>query len=243
MTGRHFLRVLATLVAFATLPVGPSGARADGNRLDFDWHGTFAPCRGDCAVHVFAGRQTKTSPGMAFGLADITQGNYGVIWPTPVWAYDWQNSGVLGFAFSREFASLAYNGTDILGFESEIGTAQRFGNQTEAEYWAALYLRWKWFPWNDVVKTSFALSTGLNYASGISDYERRVSGNGEGSQLLHYFSPEVTLALPDRPDREIVFRMHHRSGIQNEETARGFAIFNHAGTGATFATVGIRYKF
>ena len=243
VTCRSVIHMLAVLAALAALPLAPAAGRAQGSGLDADWHGIFGPCAGDCAVHVYGGRQTTTSPGMAFGFADVTQGDYGFVLPTPVWAYDWENSGIVGFAFSREFASLAYNGTDLLGLESEVGVAKRFGDQTEAEYWAALYLRWKWFPWNDVVKTSFAISTGLNYASGISDYELRVSGNGEGSQLMHFFAPEITLALPDQPDREVVFRMHHRSGIQDDEGLPGLAIFNYADTGATFATLGVRYKF
>lgn len=245
MAYRPLFRFLATMPIFAalTLALAPAATRADQAGFAFDWHGAFTPCAGDCAVHVFTGRQTTTSPGMAFGFADITQGDYGFVWPTPVWDFDWRNSGIVGFAFSRELASLSHNGTDLLGLEAEAGTARRFGDQTEAEYWAAFYLRWKWFPWNDVVKTSFAVSTGLNYADGISDYELRVSGNGEGSNLLHFFSPEITLALPDHPDRELVLRMHHRSGIKGDGGLPGFAIFNYTGTGATYATMGLRYRF
>ncbi len=243
MTCRLVLHSVAILAALAAISVAASPTRADGSGFDFDWQGVFSPCAGDCGVHLYAGRQTTTSPGMAIGAADITQGDYGFVWPTPVWDFEWEDSGLVGFAFSREFASLSFNDTEVLGFEAELGAGQRFGDQTEAEYWAALYLRWKWFPWNDVVKTSFAFSTGLNYTTGISDYELRVSGNGEGSNLMHFFSPEITFALPDRPDRELVFRMHHRSGIQDDNGAPGLAIFNYADTGATFATAGIRYKF
>lgn len=243
MAHRPVTGILSLLAALALFAVAPFAARAQDSGLDFDWHGAFSPCAGDCAVHLYAGRQTTTSPGMAFGIADITQGDFGFVLPTPVWAYDWEDSGLVGFAFSREFASLSYNDTDLFGFEAEAGAGQRFGDQTEAEYWAALYLRWKWFPWNEKVKTSFAISTGLNYTTGISDYELRVSGNGEGSKLMHFFSPELTFALPDTPDRELVLRMHHRSGIQDDEGLPGFAIFNYADTGATFATMGLRLKF
>lgn len=242
MTPRSVFYGLSALVALS-LSASPTVVQADGSGIDFNWHGAFTPCAGDCAVYAFAGRQTITSPGMALGIADITQGEYGFVLPTPVWNYDWEDSGIVGFAFSREFASLSYNGADLLGFEAEAGAAKRFGDQTEAEYWAALYLRWKWFPWNDVIKTSFAISTGLNYVSGISDYELRVSGNGEGSNLMHFFSPEITLALPDKLEQELVFRMHHRSGIQDDDGLPGFSIFNYADTGATYATVGYRYRF
>jgi len=201
------------------------------------------PCAGDCAVYTFAGRQTITSPGMAFGFADITQGDYGLIWPTPVWKYDGDDSGIVGFAVSQEIAPLADNGADLLGFEAEVGAAKRFGDQTEAEYWAALYLRWKWCPRNDEVKKSFAISTGLDCTTGISDYVLRVSGNGDGSTLVHFFSPEITLGLPDKPEQELVFRMHHRSGLKGENGPPGFAILNYADTGAAYTTVGHRYNF
>lgn len=243
MAIRSFIRPIAPLLFLTALTLGATATRADGTGFAFDRHDIFTPCARECAVHVFAGRQTTTSPGMAFGFADITQGDFGFIWPTPVWDYDWRDSGIAGFAFSRELVTLSHNGTDLLGLEAEAGAAQRFGDQTEAEYWAALYLRWKWFPWNDVAKTSLAISTGLNYATGISDYELRVSGNGEGSNLMHFFSPEITLALPDHPERELVLRIHHRSGIEDENGAPGFALFNYADTGSTFATVGFRYRF
>ena len=243
MVHRLASRILPLIATLAAPLVATAPAEAGDGGLDFDWHGAFSPCGGTCAAYVFSGRQTTTSPGMAFGIADITQGDFGFVLPTPVWAYDWEDSGIVGFALSREFASLSYNDTDLLGFEAEAGLAQRFGDQTEAEMWAALYVRWKWFPWNDTVKTSFAISTGLNYATGISDYELRVSGNGEGSNLFHYFAPELTFALPERPDSELVLRMHHRSGIKDDQGLPGFALFNYADTGATYATVGVRQRF
>jgi hypothetical protein len=30
--------------------------------------------------------------------------------------------------------------------------------------WLAFYARWKYFPWNDYVRTTVAASTGVNYA-------------------------------------------------------------------------------
>ncbi len=234
------------LLALTMAPALPAHAGSGGGSgLGATWHNPFAPCEGTCAAHVFAGRQTTTSPGMAFGIADATEGDWGLVLPTPVWNFDWKGSAIAGFAFSRDLVDVDWNGSDLFGIEAELGAGQRFGTQTEAEAWAALYLRWKRFPWNDMVKTSFAISTGLSYATGISDYEREVSGNDEGSRLLHFFSPELTFALPDRPDRELVFRMHHRSGIKSkgENGPAGFEMFNYTDTGATYATLGLRWHF
>ncbi len=81
------------------------------------------------------------------------------------------------------------------------------------EVWGALYFRWHAFPWNDVVRTTAVISTGLNYASRIEERERRRDAWGHGgAHLLHYLAPELTFALPERQDWELVFRYHHRSG-------------------------------
>lgn len=244
MSCRKILEYVSAIAAAAVLAIAPSAPLAE-TAFSAEWRALDAPCDGDCAIFVFGGRQTTTSPGLAFGFADITQGQYGFVRPTPIWDFDWRDSDILGVAFSRRFATFAYNDTDFLALEAEIGVAQRFGSQTEQEAWAALYARWLWFPWNDTIRTTFAVSTGLNYASGISDYERARSGNGEGSRLFHYFAPEVTFASPDHPDREIVFRMHHRSGIKGKDGngTPGFALFNYADTGSTYASVGFRLRF
>jgi hypothetical protein len=107
----------------------------------------------------------------------------------------------------------------------------------EAEIWAALYFRFTAFPWDHIVYTTIAFATGLNYASRISDWERAVAGKAVpgGSRLLHYFSPELTFAWPDRKDIELVIRIHHRSG------AYGFV--SRVDSGAQYTTVGLRWRF
>ena len=52
---------------------------------------------------------------------------------------------------------------------------------------------------------------------------------------MHFFSPEVTFALPSHPGTELVFRMHHRSGV--------FGLVSDAWGGAQYATVGLRIRF
>jgi len=96
--------------------------------------------------------------------------------------------------------------------EGELGVAQRVGALNEEEVWAAFYFRWKTFPWNNYITTTAAISTGVNYASAIDPYEVGQSRVGHGSNLLHYLAPEVTFALPQYPDWQLVARIHHRSG-------------------------------
>jgi hypothetical protein len=79
------------------------------------------------------------------------------------------------------------------------------------------------------------VSTGVNYATSISDLERSKSGNDRGNNLLHYFSPELTFADPENKDLEFVARLHHRSGV--------FGLFNGVDGGSTFFSFGLRHHF
>ncbi len=80
-----------------------------------------------------------------------------------------------------------------------------------------------------------AVSTGMNWASEITDVEQDRANDGEGSQWMHFFAPEVTFALPSHPDTELLIRIHHRSGV--------FGLVSDAFGGAQYATVGLRFRF
>jgi hypothetical protein len=190
-------------------------------------------CSGRCTATVFAGVQNETSQTEMFGA----RGKY-----TPFWDYSYSSGLFLGGALARELFDL--NG--IIGLEAEAGLGQRFVTLHETEVWGALYLRWKWFPWNDYVRTTVAVSTGVNYASGIPDYEIAQSGNNRGSRALHYFSPEITFSLPSDPTTELVIRNHHRSGGADwwgkSHPVYGGLFRNTAG-GVQYLSAGIRKKF
>ena len=156
-------------------------------------------CKGKCAATVFAGPQLTTDLGQAMGtLAKAV----------PPWQYTYGNGSFVGGTLSEALVEFR----DLADFEGEVGVGQRLGNQHESEVWLALYARWKWFPWNRFITTTVAVSTGLNYASGVSQYELEQSGIQGGSNLLHYFSPEITFALPSKTDWQFLIRYHHRSG-------------------------------
>ena len=182
--------------------------------------GLLAPCRGDCAAAVYWG--TYVDDSMTDLVAD----------PESPLAWSYRDDHLVALAFSREVAQ-AFRGR--LRFEPEVGVGRRFGEQDETEIWGALFVRYRGFPWDDVVVTSVALSTGLNYATDISEMERDRARDDEGSRLMHFFSPEVTFALPSRPEVELLFRMHHRSGV--------FGVVSDAWGGAQYGTVGLRVRF
>lgn len=212
------------------------------NGFQFRWTAPTSPCNGTCAITAFTGRQTLIGMPDAFGIADFTAGNYGLHERVPISDWPWTDSGMIGIAVSRQLASFGHSDVgDIVALEGEVGMAQRYGSQDQLELWGALYLRWKQFPWNRVVKTTVAISTGLNWATGISPHEIRSSQNGEGSQLLHYLSPEITFALPSHPEQELVFRFHHRSG--GGDMFGPNSIFNNTRGGSNYVNVGLRWRF
>jgi hypothetical protein len=130
--------------------------------------------------------------------------------------------------------------------EIEAGVGQRFGSLHQSEAWTALYVRWTYFPWNSFLRTSIAVSTGLSYASAVTPYELSEAVDGKGTRLLHYFSPEITFALPSWGETELVFRVHHRSG-GGEYFGSNFpvygSLFRGAQGGMQYLTVGVRQHF
>jgi hypothetical protein len=185
-----------------------------------------------CAGTLYFGIQNNTNQAAMFGLARFV----------PPYGYHFLDSYFIAGSFSRTIAEIG----PYISYEIEAGAGQRLGSLHEEEVWLALYARWKWFPWNDYVRTTAAVSTGVNYASAIPQYEVFYSTNNKGSQLLHYISPELTFGLPSMPDTDFVIRSHHRSGggryFGNNFPAYG-SIFHGVEGGVQYLTFGIRQHF
>lgn len=180
----------------------------------------FKPCNGDCAVAIYSGVYIEDS------MTDL--------WTQPSWPWDWNYASddhIVATTVSRVTAEFWHHWT----LEPEIGIGQRYGRQSATEFWGAFFFRYHGFPWDRYVLTTMALSTGLNWASEITDVEQDRANDGKGSQLMHYFAPEVTFALPDHPNTELMIRIHHRSGV--------FGLVSDAFGGAQYATVGLRFRF
>jgi hypothetical protein len=119
----------------------------------------------------------------------------------------------------------------------EGGGAYRSGDTNGGEFWAAVYLRYDGFPWTNYVYTTFGLSMGPDYVTRLPQVERGTDARPEPNQSrwLNFFSPELTLALPDYPQYELAFRYMHRSGI--------FGTYNGVYEGANSFVLGFRYRF
>ncbi len=151
--------------------------------------------------------------------------------PESPFTWDYGGDHIIGTAVSRRIATL-WSHVDV---EPELGIAQRFGEQDETEFWGAFYFRYRGFPWDRRIVTTVAVSTGMNYATDISDVEKDRANDGDGSRWMHYFGPEITFALPSRPNYELLFRFHHRSGV--------FGLVSDAWGGAQYGTIGLRVRF
>jgi hypothetical protein len=202
------------LAALLAGPLAAEAPPAPGFRL-------LSPCAGDCAVAVYGGPFVQDS------MADVLFGS-------PQFPTSWEyraNDVLLAIAASRRTGTILGR----IDVEPEIGAAYRFGRQSEGEVWAAVFGRYRGFPWDRALVTTVAVSTGLNYAFSVTEVERDRARPADGDRLLHFFSPEITFALPRRPEVELMFRFHHRSGV--------FGLLSETRGGAHYGTVGLRYRF
>lgn len=192
-------------------------------------------CAGHCAVTVLAGPQLETNMAQVYGVHPDRP-------YVPPWQYNFGDSWFLGGAFS--YRLIGY--PDVAAIEIEAGVGQRFGSYDQTEGWIALYGRWIWFPWNHIVRTTAAISTGINYASSATDNELNATPGRVSSRALHYLSPEITFARPDMPDKELVVRLHHRSGggdFWKDDVPVYGSLFKGNAGGIQYLTVGLRQRF
>jgi len=181
------------------------------------WHtdNFFTQCDGNCAVSVFGGPQLLTHQYDIF------------VHFKPAWEWRFGNTDLIGGAISRRLLTL----WDSLDIESEFGLAKRFGNMHTEEAWLVLYFRWTRFPWNQYLRTSIAITSGPSFAVNLP------RSTHKNATVLNYFSPQITFALPEYPQYELMMQMHHRSNIVD---------FGKGGTpdpGWQFLTVGLHYRF
>jgi hypothetical protein len=162
---------------------------------------------------------------------------------TMPWTVKMNDLGVVGVSYSHRLGMVSDFIGDVLparigdhlALEAEGGTSARFGDESLGEVWGTLYLRYDDLPWNDRVYTTIGINSGLSLLTDLSDFEAGRDSNGKSSRLLHYLGPEITFADPDNKDLELVFRLHHRSGV--------FGAFDGVVSGSTFLSTGIRIRF
>ncbi|MEM8797405.1 MAG: hypothetical protein AAGE61_17730 [Pseudomonadota bacterium] len=211
---------MAFLTSSVAVAADVESLEADKSKLfELHWKRPFQPCDDDCYVGFYAGAFFAT------GFVDAF--TFQVLAPD----FDLDNDFIAAVTASRRILTAF----DHFHIEIEVGAGQRFGQQHEQEFWFAPYLRFDGFPWNRYLHTSVAINTGLNYATGVSEVEEIRGGPAPGSRLLHFLSPELTLALPQLPDYQGTVRLHHRSGA--------FGVVSDSKGGSQYLTFGLRKRF
>lgn len=203
-------------IAADPVPVAVAPASEGGFRF-LSWT---EPCAMTCSVTGYAGVYVATAMTSLFVKGRVFA----------PWTWDTKDSQFIGASASRKFATY----DDLWDLEGEVGLGKRFGDLQAGEGWVAMYARWNYFPWNDYIRTTAAISTGLNYATKIDRVEDEKSS--KNSHLLHYLAPELTFGLPDQPNWNLVLRFHHRSGGK-------LGVFNGTSGGAQYQTIGVRYTW
>jgi hypothetical protein len=160
----------------------------------------------------------------------LTEGNMGQsAFPFSV---SYADNRIVGLAFDRElFRSQKDTAVGI-----QIGVADRFGDGNSGEFWAGIHLHATTIRIPDIVYIKLSVTIGLSAvtsAIGIES-ERAIEHQGNPN-LLFYFSPEIALTLPRFPNVDLVFQLHHRSGL--------YGTLGHMQEGSSADVIGLRYHF
>lgn len=123
---------------------------------------------------------------------------------------------------------------------STVEVAGNFGQRRDPngliyEFDPYLNFRWKSFPWNNIITTTFSIGDGLSYATGIPLREEHDSTNNNAKHLLNFLVLEASFAAPKYPDLQFVVRVNHRCGA--------WGLFGAGNLSSNAVGVGIRYLF
>lgn len=139
------------------------------------------------------------------------------------------NSSIVGLEVSKV---LARTGRHI-AWETHLQALRHFGEQDHWETTAAISARWLTFPWNDTIRTSFALGAGVSHAFEVPPLEE--ARHEKATKTLNYLLGEIALGLPSQPDIDLLIRYQHRSGV--------LGIYDGVREASTIFGLGIKYRF
>lgn len=169
------------------------------------------------------------------------------------WERDWAVTAVAGrltvedtsqiFAGTVNFADAGIVGLEVskglvktgrhIAWEAHLQAVRHFGDQDHWEATGAISVRWLTFPWNDTVRTSFALGAGVSYAFEVPALEE--ARHERATKTLNYVLGEIALGLPSQPNIDLVMRYQHRSGV--------LGAFDGVREASTVFGLGIKYRF
>ncbi len=130
------------------------------------------------------------------------------------WPDDTENDQLIALSVSRRIGQWGRH----LTWEVEGLIAEHFGKSGSYRYnyeemAAFIVLRYHTFPWNRYVRTSFAIGEGISYTTQVPYREQYQAGETGYHRFLNYLMVELTFGSPLVPSMNLVYRIHHRSGI------------------------------
>jgi len=140
-----------------------------------------------------------------------------------------EHSYILAVALAKEI----WRFRDLFGFELEGQTVKHFDEMNHWEFNGLLVARWRLFPWDKYLDTSFAIGDGISYATEVPEIEEEK--DSDAGKWLNYLMFELTFGLPQYQKWDVLFRIHHRSSVRGLIGARD--------AGSNFFCAGIRYNF
>ncbi|MGK9054312.1 hypothetical protein [Neorhizobium petrolearium] len=119
----------------------------------------------------------------------------------------------------------------------EAGLAGRFGGNANAEIWGGVVGRYDAIEIANTLRIIPSFTFGLSHVTETMEgRERKNEEERDGdASTLFYLGPELSFSSVSRPDLEVFWRLHHRSG------AWGTLGDMHGGSNAN--VIGVRYNF
>lgn len=144
----------------------------------------------------------------------------------------YESNGIFGGGYQR-----LWSRGESFSFGLEAGAAARLGGRATGEFWVGAVIRHDSFALGPDTRLSSALTVGISQVTAThrgreSFLEERYEGS---ARRLFYLGPELILSSEANPNREIFWRLHHRSG-------GGRTLGNMKGA-ANANVVGLRLRF
>ena len=168
------------------------------------------------AVSIYAGRYTRDTLVQVF---------------TETFNLNFDDRDFIGVvAVSRELRNPAPSRSWEL--EGQIG--QHFNGQDHQEVNLVLLHRWRQFPWNHRIRTTFAAGGGLSYAFEDPPLEASNPSSDGTTRLQFFLGFDATLARPAWSRFSFLLRIHHRSTVAG--------LFGGVDSGSNYLSFGGRYE-
>jgi hypothetical protein len=138
------------------------------------------------------------------------------------------DSYILAAALAKEF----YRGERFC-FEWEVQVVQHFNSMDHMEFNALVTARWPFFHNSPVWDMSLATGAGLSLATETPVLEAAEKDVEDPSAFLAYLMIEYTVAMGHDSPWDMMFRIHHRSGV-------GGLLGDN---GSNFLCLGVKFHF